>query len=529
MPVAVLRTEVDPFAELLAPPIGETEPEKAVRLRREEEAQRVSNTIDEEINKARAAMKKEKGSVIKVLLLGQSESGKSTTLKNFRMAYAKDEWAHERASWRAVIQMNLIRSIGIILDALQAEATDEPVPSSDYDPVSDSATSRQRTSTSEILLAPRSSKRRDSDEEHEKIPLSDKHENLKRRLAPLQHVESDLKRVLGAGVEEVRGMDTEGPDNVPLPSTEGSRPSSPRRRAGQEMFVRPWLWKEALQTGLYGSAYSNGDRIPGLNSDSRYEDLGLQQASRVIANCKEDMQSLWLDDTVQRILVKRNVRMEDSAGFFLDDLDRIATRQYQPSDDDIVRCRLRTLGVQEYRISFDSGRAPLGQPLDWILYDVGGSRTVRRAWIPYFEDVNAIIFLAPISAFNECLLEDATVNRLQDSLSIWKAICSSKLLTETTLVCFLNKCDLLRKKLRSGIRFRDYVPAFGDDTPNDSTSVVKHMKNRFKDIAVRTTGDIPRLIYIYPTSCTDTKSTAETLRTVRDSILRSHLKDAGLF
>lgn len=39
---------------------------------------------------------------------------------------------------------------------------------------------------------------------------------------------------------------------------------------------------------------------------------------------------------------------------FLDDLERIATLDYTPSDGDIVRARLRTLGVQEYRIRFES-------------------------------------------------------------------------------------------------------------------------------------------------------------------------------
>ena len=37
---------------------------------------------------------------------------------------------------------------------------------------------------------------------------------------------------------------------------------------------------------------------------------------------------------------------------FLNDLERIASRSYEPSDDDVVRARLRTLGVQEYRIEF---------------------------------------------------------------------------------------------------------------------------------------------------------------------------------
>lgn len=39
---------------------------------------------------------------------------------------------------------------------------------------------------------------------------------------------------------------------------------------------------------------------------------------------------------------------------FLDDLDRIAHRDYEPTDEDVVRARLRTTGVQEYRFSLDT-------------------------------------------------------------------------------------------------------------------------------------------------------------------------------
>ena len=49
-------------------------------------------------------------------------------------------------------------------------------------------------------------------------------------------------------------------------------------------------------------------------------------------------------------------------------------------------------------------------------------------WIPYFDSVDAIIFLAPISAFNQVLTESPRVNRLEDSVLLWKSICSNKLL-----------------------------------------------------------------------------------------------------
>jgi hypothetical protein len=42
-----------------------------------------------------------------------------------------------------------------------------------------------------------------------------------------------------------------------------------------------------------------------------------------------------------------------------------------------------------------------GKDVTWHLYDVGGARGQRSSWVPYFDDANAIIFVAPISAFDQ--------------------------------------------------------------------------------------------------------------------------------
>lgn len=88
--------------------------------------------------------------------------------------------------------------------------------------------------------------------------------------------------------------------------------------------------------------------------------------------------------------------------------------------DDVLRARLKTTGVVEHTFSISSGEF---RGVDWKIYDVGGARQQRDAWAPYFDDgksflvplltlclldiatVNAIIFLAPISAFDQVLAE----------------------------------------------------------------------------------------------------------------------------
>jgi hypothetical protein len=66
----------DPLTLAIAPPKDETPQEKDTREQAEIEARRISDAIDEQIRQERTALKKKKKSV-KVLLLGQSESGAS--------------------------------------------------------------------------------------------------------------------------------------------------------------------------------------------------------------------------------------------------------------------------------------------------------------------------------------------------------------------------------------------------------------------------------------------------------------------
>lgn len=74
------RTLSDPLAAALLPPPNESPEERNLRIQRENDAKRISESIDEQLQQERIERKKARPEV-NVLLLGQSESGKSTTLK----------------------------------------------------------------------------------------------------------------------------------------------------------------------------------------------------------------------------------------------------------------------------------------------------------------------------------------------------------------------------------------------------------------------------------------------------------------
>ncbi|KAF7296871.1 Guanine nucleotide-binding protein alpha-4 subunit [Mycena indigotica] len=509
----------DPLSAVIAPPVGESAAAKQARVAREAEEQRVSDAIDDELRRERQDRKKRGKREVKVLLLGQSESGKSTVLKNFRLKYAPAQWKAELQSWRAVVQLNLVQNVLTILDVLQErlslpEATEVPTGSSPPSSFPTGSRTSFDSTISDITTAPPALSPAAA-----KVQLSQKHRILLLRLSPLRKVAEDLRRVLGAGADFSNADDAAHGYGV----LDDTGPAQPKRK---EFAVRGWI--SAL--GLKGE--DENRPVPDSPTDS---------TSEVLSSLRDDILALWEDTDVRALLRAADVRIEDRAGFFLPDTARITAPGYVPSDNDVVRARLRTMGVQEWRVVLEQGAGGLGGSglasdsfgAEWVIYDVGGSRSMRHAWLPYFDAVNAIIFLAPISCFDERLAEDPRVNRLEDTLLLWKAVVKSPLLRGCTLVVFLNKCDLLKRKLQSGIMVNRHMLSFGN-RPNEVGVVVKYLKDKFKDIlradaASPALGGISaaaRTTYLYATSVTDTKATAATLNIVRDGIIREHLKHA---
>ncbi|GIY89664.1 guanine nucleotide-binding protein G(o) subunit alpha [Caerostris extrusa] len=160
------------------------------------------------------------------------------------------------------------------------------------------------------------------------------------------------------------------------------------------------------------------------------------------------MKRLWVDTGVQECFGRSNeYQLNDSAKYFLDDLDRLCKKEYMPTEQDILRTRVKTTGIVEVHFSFKN--------LNFKLFDVGGQRSERKKWIHCFEDVTAIIFCVAMSEYDQVLHEDETTNRMQESLKLFDSICNNKWFTDTSIILFLNK--KISSKKRFGSRLSPYA------------------------------------------------------------------------
>lgn len=120
------------------------------------------------------------------------------------------------------------------------------------------------------------------------------------------------------------------------------------------------------------------------------------------------------------------------------------------TNEDILNVRIQTTEITENLFNLRGGI---------IVFDVGGQRGLRKQWMPYFDFVHSIVFVADISCFDQVLVEDVTVNRMADALDLFESICNAPLLKNISMVLLLNKMDVLHKKLKHTL-VSTYFPDF---------------------------------------------------------------------
>ncbi|KAF7341250.1 G-protein alpha subunit [Mycena venus] len=191
--------------------------------------------------------------------------------------------------------------------------------------------------------------------------------------------------------------------------------------------------------------------------------------AQVLAACKNEIIALFEDAFVRGVLESLGFDLQDGSGFFLDDTARIAALDYVPTNRDIVRTRKRTAGVEEHRFVTEGVTGKAGT--EFYITEVCGSSSQRPTWIPYHDDVQVILFLAPLE-FWQNLDEGRKINRVRESLELWREIVGNRLLAKTGLILLFSKRDVLRKHIDAGVKVNKYVPSYGD-RPNDVVSVTK--------------------------------------------------------
>lgn len=253
---------------------------------------------------------------------------------------------------------------------------------------------------------------------------------------------------------------------------------------------------------------------------------------------KDDINMMWQDDGVQEAKRReKEFHLLDSAPYFLNALERTFDRDYNITTQDILRTRITTTGIIETTFQVENS-------MQFRMYDVGGQRGERKRWIHSFDDVNAIMFIASLSEYDQVLAEDRSVNRLDESLNLFESIANLPWFEKAAIFLFLNKQDLFEIKIKT-VPIADYHPDYDNWVYEDENKKpVKILPwEEGKDKQNFTQGlyffrdyyqdrlewdDEQRQLYTFPTDATCTDQIQNMWKATRHSILHSRLYDSAL-
>jgi len=157
------------------------------------------------------------------------------------------------------------------------------------------------------------------------------------------------------------------------------------------------------------------------------------------------------------------------------------------------------------------------------MFDVGGQRNERKKWIHCFEHVTAVLFVGVLSEYDLVLFEDPTMNRMQETLSLFDDICNSPWFTKTSMILFLNKRDLFKDKI--GRVPLSVCPVLAEYAgPNTYDAGIEYIESKFK----QKNRNPNKVIYTHVTCATDTNNVTVVFHAVKDIIIRTSLGEAGL-
>lgn len=265
-----------------------------------------------------------------------------------------------------------------------------------------------------------------------------------------------------------------------------------------------------IQADVYGVTGAFGDEA--AKAKAIFDDLKMDE--EIDAELGDHIKALWADPSIQEVYAKRAAyQLTDSASYFFELIDTVKEPNYLPTQQDVLRSRVRTTGIVESEFVIDGNQ--------FKMYDVGGQRNERKKWIHCFENVTAVLFVAAISEYDQILYEDENTNRMVEALNLFEEICNSRWFRDTSMILFLNKRDLFQDKITKvplTVCFPEYDGGPDFDAAQEFLKFQFASKNRNAD----------KQIYMHVTCATDTTNVAAVFNAVKDIIIRKSLNEAGL-
>jgi len=265
-----------------------------------------------------------------------------------------------------------------------------------------------------------------------------------------------------------------------------------------------------------------------MKKDNFEKDDNLKRAKKILELCEDDnslllnahekytidvhniCSELWKDAKVQDAFMNNRYEYHifDGAEYFFGQFERLAPPKYVPTADDVLRCRRKTTGLIQLAFTYEG--------VKFTVFDVGGQRSERKKWANLYEGTSAVLFIACLSEYDQKCYEDDITNRMLETLELFDETINGNYFKDKTIVLFLNKLDVFKKKIAT----KDLTCTFPDYEGGCKFDLaLEYIKSKYR--AANKSKQERLLIH---TSCaTDKNNIDEVFGTVKKELIKNIL------
>lgn len=160
-------------------------------------------------------------------------------------------------------------------------------------------------------------------------------------------------------------------------------------------------------------------------------------------------------------------------GSFLNSVQRVTQKDYQPSLEDISRASMEDQDVRNVMIP----RKSAGRRSCYRFIDTVESSASGDPWIDASEDISLVVQVVDIEAFDVTHFGDTSSHNTQRDVVLFKRICSSRWLAETPVLVLLSNADRMTDDLER--QFLQHQSAYDSREDSDATSAKSFFRGLF--------------------------------------------------
>ncbi|KAL8782268.1 MAG: hypothetical protein Q9213_005542 [Squamulea squamosa] len=199
----------------------------------------------------------------------------------------------------------------------------------------------------------------------------------------------------------------------------------------------------------------------------------------------------------------------NNVSHIMDNIDKVLWPDQAGNFDACLCVHVMTNGLYKSSVTVE--------PFEYEIFDVGGTRSMRKKWHHCMKGLDSVIFVADLNGYCQNIEEEPEVNQMQESLDVLESITSQPSMQSLPILLLLNKADLFERTIIHH-PISDYFP--------DYKGGVNYWKacRYMADCYIRRDQRPPGKLHCYVVESLDTAAFQNAWRQVQEKIIHTTLK-----